>query len=186
MDAVLDPAAEAVAKEQDRLVQTPEGSTLYMARRSELRLVLERMRSVRNSEGDEVDIRPGVTVEFREGILRVPTEGPCIVADGREVDGAEIVSQLERHRRKGDLEGGFWRVDPTAPPVSKEELDTLVRLAISLDVAGIEAYIAQERAGWNRDELVSSAQEGLERVRGAIVAAEAAGAANAAAESKGK
>jgi hypothetical protein len=44
----------------------------------------------------------------------------------------------------GNVEEGFWRVDPTAPAPSRAEIETLTQAAIALDS---EKLLAADRAG---------------------------------------
>jgi hypothetical protein len=158
--------AERPPTEDVRLVSQPDTSVLFMARRSDLRLVMKPIRTLRNREGDAVEDLPGVKIEFKDGVFRVPTDPKATVTlvDGESFEAAKILEWLEKHRLKGDWQEGFWKVDPTAPPLSRAELDTLQSLAIELDRSGLEAFIAQEEEGWAREDLLAAARGTLERV----------------------
>jgi hypothetical protein len=153
----------SVAEQQ--MVSVPDTSTLFMARRGELRLIKRPIRQTRNVEGNPADTIPGEAVAFHDGVLRVPPRGKVRLDDGREGDAADILEWLQRHPLKGDWEEGFWQVDHTAPPPSQAELDTLQELAMDLDADGLERFIAQELDGWERQELIEVAEKSLARVR---------------------
>ena len=42
------------------------------------------------------------------------------------VDAQELIAWMGRHRLNGDRHEGFWQVDPTAPPVSEDEMSRLM------------------------------------------------------------
>lgn len=151
--------------EQERLVATPDSHVLFMCRRSDLRLVKTPRYPRYGPGGQQVGEKPGEVVAFRDGTLRVPRTGMAILEDGRQVDAEEIVEWLEGHRLFTDSEDGFWRVDPTAPPVSQAEIDALNDIVLDLDEDKLLAFIEQERAGWGRDDLLASAERVLERMR---------------------
>jgi hypothetical protein len=153
----------SVAEQQ--MVSVPDTSALFMARRGELRLVRKAIRQTRDAEGRPAETIPGETIAFHDGVLRVPHEGTIRLTDGRETEAAGILDWLEAHPLKGDVQEGFWRVDPTAPAPSQAELDKLQELAMELDVAGLEAFIEQESAGWARESLLDVATRTIERAR---------------------
>lgn len=146
------------------LVSQPDGSVLFMARRSNLRLVKRPIRIKRDAEGNAIDQTAGETIEFKDGVFRCPIEGECVLTNGARVPSEIIVKWLEGHILKDDTQEGFWRVDPTAPPLSQAELGTLQTLAIDLDADGLAQFIADELKGWQREELLSVAKGTLERV----------------------
>lgn len=152
------------------LVSQPDQSALFMATRSNLRLVWESIRTVRDAEGVAVDKTMGKTLEFREGVLRVPLDPAreVTLTNGESAPAAEALRFLEKHRLNGDWQEGFWRVDPTAPPPSQAELDMLQTLALDLDAEGLERFIAEESGGWKRTALIEVAQGTLERVQGKL------------------
>ena len=148
------------------LVSRPDTSVLFMARRSDLRLVMKPIRTLRNREGDAVEDLPGVKIEFKDGVFRVPMEAKATVTlvDGESFEAGKLLPWLEGHKLNGDWHDGFWKVDPTAPPLSRAELDTLQSLAIELDRTGLESFIGQEESGWAREDLLAAARGTLERV----------------------
>jgi hypothetical protein len=148
---------------EERLVSSPETSVLFMCRRSDLRLVKHPRYPIYGPAGRKVGEERGEILAFREGVLRVPKDGEVELEDGRKISSAEAIEFLDGHRLKDSLEEGFWRVDPTAPPVSQGEISKL--LEISYDEDLLLALIAQEEAGWNRDALIVPAKETLERLR---------------------
>jgi len=149
----------------EQMVAVPDTSTLFMARRSDLRLVKKSIIQTRDREGQPAETIPGETVEFHDGVLRVPHEGTMQLADGRAIPADEVRAWLEQHPMLGDWQEGFWLVDPTAPPPSQDELDQLQELAMDLDVDGLERFIVQELEGWGRPALVETAEKSLEKVR---------------------
>jgi hypothetical protein len=152
----------AVAEQQ--MVSVPEASALFMARRSDLRLVKKAIRQTRDVEGNPAETIPGETLAFLDGVLRVPLEGRIRITDGREIDAGEAIAWLDEHPLKGDWQEGFWRVDPTAPPPSEAEIDKLQELAMELDVTALAQFIEQERAGWARPKLLEVAERSLDRI----------------------
>ncbi len=162
----MSPATLDSAPTEDRaLVSVPDGSIMFMARRSDLRLVKRPIRIKRDAEGNAIDQTPGETVQFKDGVFRCPVDGEVVLTNGERVPSGVISKWLEAHILKDDTQEGFWRVDPTAPPLSKAELDVLQTLAIDLDADGLTAFIAQERAGWGREELLGVAEGTLSRVQ---------------------
>ncbi len=177
MSATAAPEAPAVARERELHVQTPETTVLFMARRSSLRLVLRPTRQTRDAEGNVAETIQGATLAFHEGVLRIPKEGDVDLEAGNTMPAEDVLARLERHKRFGDVNEGFWRVDPVAPPPSQEELDTLMRLATELDADGLQAFIAAEREGWAREALLTTAEGALERMAALRQSADANAAA---------
>lgn len=149
----------------EALVSQPESSVLFMARRRSLRLVKESILPRYGAAGQKVGEQPGQTVVFRDGTLRVPLEGEMVLEDGRKCDAVEVLEWLEKHPRLKDLNEGFWRVDPTAPPVTGEEMRAIMEAAIELDEDKLVALVEQERAGWDREAVLSTAEDALTRIR---------------------
>lgn len=181
--------AETEAPTADQpLVSQPDASALFMARRSNMRLVLESIRTIRDAEGVAVDKTAGKTIEFREGTLRVPTDGrPVSFTNGEEGDSQAVLARLRKHRLLGDLQEGFWEVDPTAPPLSQDELDRMLSFALELDVDGLREFIRQEETGWAREALLDPARGTLKRVEEALDrSAQELAAATAEAEERGR
>jgi hypothetical protein len=155
----------AVATYDDLLVSQPETKTIWMSRRSELQLVLvARQPKVAAATGQKTGETLGEMVRFEDGVFRCPPTGTVTLADGRQADAAEITAKLETHKLKGDMEEGFWRVDPTAPPLSRAEMETLTQAAIALDSEKLLALIAQEEAGWGREDVLSIARDAVESI----------------------
>ncbi len=152
--------------EAPQLVSQPDTSALFMATRSNLRLVKKAIRTIRGPEGEAVDQTLGETLEFNEGVLRVPLapDGEVTCLNGERIPAPDVLAWLGKHRMNGDWQEGFWRVDPTAPPPSQEELDTLQELAIDLNDEGLTLFVEQERAGWNRPQLIEIAERTLEKI----------------------
>jgi hypothetical protein len=177
------------APTEDRvLVSQPDGTVLFMSRRSNLRLVKRPIRIKRDAEGNAIDQTAGETIEFKEGVFRCPIDGECVLTNGERLPSSIVVKWLEGHILKDDTQEGFWRVDPTAPPLSPQELATLQDLAISLDAEGLERLIREEQAGWAREELLTVAQGTLDRVEARLesIAAEQKAAVDAALEGAAK
>lgn len=151
--------------EQERLVATPEDTVLFMCRRADLRLTKTPRYPIRGASGQQVGETQGQVVAFRDGVLRVPKDGPVVLEDGRETDSGEVIAWLEKHRLFRDLEDGFWRVDPTAPLVSSDEIAALLEIVALYDEEKLVAFIEQERSGWAREDLLGTAETALERMR---------------------
>jgi hypothetical protein len=165
----MPPVAEMDAPPADRvLVSQPDTSVLFMSRRSSLRLVKKAIRPVRGAEGQQVDVTQGETIQFVDGVLRLPREGRVMLQNGDSIDAGDALGWVEGHKLMGDWQEGFWRVDPTAPPLSKVELDALMDLAVNLDADGLRDLIAQEEAGWGRADLLESARGTLVRVEATL------------------
>jgi hypothetical protein len=173
----------ATITETDRLVSQPQREIVYTARRSDLQLIKTPRYPLRGAMGEQVGETPGITVQFTNGMLRLPLEGEVITAHGIAVDAAELLTWLEGHRLNGDRFEGFIKLEQAAPPVSAEELRALTRASVSLDEAGLQAIIDAEREGWGREDLIGSAQEALDGIQ--AIKAEAAQQAEAPAKPKG-
>ena len=152
------------------LVAPADSTVLYMSRRSELRLTKRRRFPVRNPVTGEVEgVSPGEFVAFRDGQVRIPKEGTVTLQDSldggtAEVEAADVHKWLASHRLFGNQTEGFWRVDPTAPPVSNDELGALMDAALGLDADTLEEIIRQEREGWGREQILERAQDALEKI----------------------
>lgn len=144
-----------------QLVSTPTKSTLFMCRRSDLRLVKTPRYPQYGIGGQKVGEQPGQAVQFVNGRLDVPEKGKLQLDDGRTADSQEILSWLTEHPLNGSVEEGFWVVDQLAPPVSEEEINLL--LEHSLDPVMLREIIGQEEQGWARDGLLGPARKQLER-----------------------
>jgi hypothetical protein len=152
---------------EDPLVSAPPRAAIFMSRRSDLRLVKTPKIPRIAATGMKIGEEPGETLVFRAGRLDVPHEGTVELEDGRECDAQEVRAFLTSHRWFGDTQDGFWEVEQVGPPVSKQEMDAVVNAALEFDEAKLEAIVAQESAGWGRQDLIASASEALERMRAA-------------------
>src|SRR4051794_8765586 len=156
--------AATATDEVQTLVSTPEKGALFMAIREDLRLVKFPRYPQFGAGGQKVGENFGEVVPFRDGVLRVPATGTITLEDGREADAGEVLAFLENHRLRGDMNEGFWRVDPTAPPVSKDELKALMRAAATLDTESLERALSAERDGWDRPDMIEAIEENLATV----------------------
>lgn len=153
------------------LVSKPDTAALFMAIREDLRLVKFPRYPQFGAGGQKVGENFGEVVNFRDGVLRVPAQGTITLEDGREKDAAEVLTWLvgdgegtQPHKLLGDRHQGFWRVDPTAPPVSKDELKALMRAAATLDTESLERALSDERDGWDRPDMIEAIEENLATV----------------------
>lgn len=145
------------------LVQSSEKTWLYMCRRSNLRLIrIPRGTLINPATGQrEVGAVPGQAVAFHEGVLRVEKDGEVTLEDGSTAPSADILEWLDKHRLNGNVEEGFWRVDPTAPPVSQDEMRTLMQAALALDEDTLRRIAEEEREGWGRSAIIEEAESAL-------------------------
>lgn len=150
------------------LVAPTDKTILWMSRRSDLRLTKRARRTVRNLNTGELEgVTPGQYVGFRDGQIRIPKEGTVTIQDTLdggefEIPAEEMNAWLERHRLNGDRQEGFWRVDPTAPPVSQAEMQTMMTAALEVDVATLAHIVEQEEKGWQREQILEPARKALE------------------------
>jgi hypothetical protein len=172
-------------EEVDALVQQPDASVLFVAKRSDLRLVkTARYPLVAPNTGQRLGETRGITVSFApNGEFRCPLEGEVTIMDPggagqAKLPAEELLTFLEGHPRCGDPNEGFQRVDPKAPPLGQEEQQRLMDAATDWDIETLEAIIVQERAGWGREQIIDR------RRRGAIEAAGAEAAAQERAEAR--
>lgn len=156
-----------------QLVSTPVKSTLFMCRRSDLRLVKVPRYPQFGIGGQKVGEQKGEAIQFVNGRFDVPDSGKVTLDDGRTADAQEILQWLKSHPLLGNVEEGMWVVDQMAPPVSVDEMKMLNRLSMNGDEAAIEEFISQERAGWDRADLIEAAQDALGQVREITAALEA-------------
>lgn len=161
--ATAEPVIEA-------LVQQPDPSVLFIAKRSDLRLVhTGRYPIVVPSTGQRLGESRGVTVAFNNHEFRCPLEGEVTIMDPggagqAKLPAEELLAFLESHPRCGDPNEGFQRVDPKAPPLGQEEQQRIVEAATAWDVDTLRSIVAQERAGWNREQVIEVAQGAIQRV----------------------
>jgi hypothetical protein len=159
-------------QEAERVVSSPAASTLYMSRRSELRLVKVPTYPVFGPGGLKVGEQPGLTVEFKDGQFRVPHEGEVILAKGQRIEAGELNTWLQQHPLLHDLEGGFWKVDPVAPPVSQEEMEAITDAALELSEERLRQILTQEQQGWQREQILTTVQRTLDKLEQATAPAE--------------
>lgn len=166
MSAVADPPI-------DTIVSQPARERMFAARRSELILVMKTEYPERGPSGEQVGLKPGIRVQFRDGILRVPTEGTIKSQQGRDVPVDEVLAFLDRHPRFGDGEEGFVEIAQVAPPASEEETTAITELLGNADLEGLRAMLEREQAGWNRPVLTKpllNSIETMERLQAQIEA----------------
>lgn len=161
------PAGESV----EGVIAKKPPMRIYFARRADLVLTKRKDRPVRNAEQEVVDVVLGERVAFTEGVLRIPLKGTFPGARGERIDAQEAVRWLEGdgddvapHPLLDDRQEGFWLHEEVAPELTSAEQTSLVELAEERNVDGIKAYIAAERAGWAREDILTVASEALERV----------------------
>lgn len=164
--------------DDDQLVSQPDRGTIFLARRDGLRLTKVSRYPIRGASGQQVGETPGEVLVFRDARFYCPAEGTVAVEDGREIDAAEVRAWLlggtvvkdgqevtfRPHRLLGDVNEGFWAVETKAPPVSREELDRIVNATMQWDVPTLERILEQERAGWEREDVLQVAEGAIERI----------------------
>jgi hypothetical protein len=165
-------------------VSQPVRTTIFLARREDLRLVKVARQPHYGPGGQKQGEHLGQVVPFRNGRLDVPEKGKMILEDGREADAQEVLEWLLRHPQLGSTEEGFWKIDPSAPAVSEADLDMLLENALEADV--LREIIRQEEAGWARDALLRPARKQLEKVERVEAEMAEEQAAREAAEKKAK
>jgi hypothetical protein len=154
-----------------QLVSKPDDSIVYMSRREELRLTMKARYPVRNTiTGQPEVVTRGIFCGFRGGTLRIPREGTVNLVDTLdggeyEMEAEEVHKWLQKHRRYGDRSEGFWMLEQPAPPVTAEEINRLVQAATDWNVELLEEVIAQESAGWKREDVLKVAQGSIDRIR---------------------
>lgn len=160
--AVLEALEEPVVED---IVPRRDPSVVFMARRSDLRLVKSPKQPSYNSAGTKVGETAGQTIEFREGVLRVPREGKLRIGDGRTIPVDELLAWLEEHPMLDSVEEGFWRVDPAAPPLSSDEAAAIQRFSRRLDLDGLAAMLSAERDGWAREKVLGVLMDTIDEVK---------------------
>lgn len=166
--------ATATAPEHDvemrPLVAPIEKSILYMSRRSALRLTMKARQPIRNPVTGQVEGKThGIFCGFIEGVLRIPKEGTVTLVDTldggeSELDAKVVHEWLAKHRLAGNTNEGFWRVDPTAPPITREEFARISEAGAGWDRETLEEIIRQEKAGWAREDILRVAQGTIDRI----------------------
>jgi hypothetical protein len=153
------------------LVSKPDDSLVYMSRRVELRLTMKARYPVRNTiTGQPEGMTSGIFCGFRGGVLRVPREGMVNLVDTLdggefEIEAEKVHDWLGKHRLNGNRTEGFWVLETPAPPVTAEEINRLVQAATDWNVELLEEVIAQETAGWGREDVLRVAQGSIDRIR---------------------
>lgn len=163
------------------LVSPTDSTVLYMSRRSELRLTMvPRYPKLNQVTGQKQGDTKGVFIGFRDGQVRIPKTGEYVTVDtldGGEsapMQAEEIHEWMGRHRLFGNQLEGFWRVDPTAPPVSSEEMQAMMDAALTLDEETLQEIVRQETAGWGRAQILERAEDALAKIATIKAEAEAA------------
>lgn len=149
---------------EEPLVAARDTKVLFMARRSELRLVKTPILPRFGVAGQKVGDVPGQTVCFRDSTYRCPVDGEIRYEDGRPGDAAEVLEWLKGHHLLGDVNEGFWIVDPTAPAPTEAEMSALLVAATDGDKDRLRAAIEQETVGWGRPAILKAAQAALDRI----------------------
>lgn len=172
--SAVDAAYEAGAVDEQLVAERAAVATFY-SRRKSLRLVIEpRYEQVAPQTGRALGRSPGVTVEFKENHLALPGSGPVKIANGRKAEAEDLLEALREHDLFKDVHDGFWEVDPSAPPAAAEELQRLVTAGLAGDIATLEKMAGQERAGWQRSELLALIAESIDQVKDAKAREDAA------------
>jgi hypothetical protein len=155
----------------ETLVSPTDQTVLYMSRRAELRLTMvPRYPKLNQVTGAKQGETKGAFIGFRDGQVRIPKTGEYVTVDtldggeSQPMPAEEVHEWLSRHRLFGNRFEGFWRVDPTAPPVSQDEMRVMMNAATTLDEETLREIVRQEEAGWAREDILSVAREALERI----------------------
>lgn len=201
MSAAAPETEQADESTTEIVVAAKKPVRVYFARREELVLTKRKSKRVM-SGGEQVDVEPGELLSFINGKLTVPLDDDLITLQGLHIDGQEVIDFLEGnegrelargekrispHHLFGDRQEGFWLHEEVAPAITPAEQGSLIELAEERDVEGIEAFIAAEREGFNRPDLIATAEGTLERVRERLAKdAEAKAKADAEADAEAK
>lgn len=173
---------ESVASDATPEIQQPARSVLFIAKRSDLRLVwVPRHPIINPASGVRTGMSRGRVLAFRDGSLTIPLDNPDGMVHGIDTadagDWSEetdvVLEWLRNHRLNGDFQEGFEEVKQTAPEISDAELDLLQEAAINFDMDALRAFIAKEESGWQREQLLGRARKTLEKIEVAYAAAEA-------------
>lgn len=167
----------AVAEKPVAAVSKPSGDRRYIARRSDLLLVLSRDRKrVSQETGETIETVQGKRLAFHEGELIVPAKGYVRGARGERLPRQEVIDMLEGrgepgdedyvqpHEHFGDMEEGFWLLAQAAPPLGEDETKGIVRLAIAGDIEALEGMLTAEQEGWERPEMVELLSDAIAQV----------------------
>lgn len=147
------------APPSDTLVSQPAREVMFAARRSGLRLVHTPTYPIYASNGRKLGEDRGITIEFRDGILRVPLDGQVVTANRTKIPAPELIEWLDEHPLNGDSWEGFTRIEQTAPPVSEEELDAIS--SATFNPEALQAILDAERAGWGRGAVTRTVEKRL-------------------------
>jgi hypothetical protein len=114
-------------------------------------LVRDPQRVIRDHRtGEEVGKTDPVRIQFRGGRY--------VAQD------ADEVSWLKAHRLFGDPEDGFNLLPLPAPAVSQDEINAMLSAAAANDAETLQAMLEDERANWDRSDVVDLLEGTLERV----------------------
>lgn len=147
------------------LISQPAREVTYAARRSDLQLIKTARYPTLGPGNVKVGETPGVAVQFVEGVYRIPLEGKVVTKHGVAVEAAELHPWLQSHRLFDDMQEGFVKVEQAAPPLTAAEIKAVTRAQIRVQPDVLEEIVAQERAGWNRPELIEVAEDALSELR---------------------
>lgn len=103
---------------------------------------------------NQADYENGL-VKFENGFLRV-REGEQVLPNPKTGEPEDLVTFLERQRSFGNF---FHRVDDPAPPVSQEEMATL--MAAAGDKAALEQIFEAESEGHARPQILEAVRTQL-------------------------
>lgn len=161
-------------------ISTPNRDRVYIARHSDLLLILARDRKrVAQETGETIETIQGKRLKFIEGELTVPEKGIVRGARGEQLAAQEVVDLLEGrgepgdedfiqpHPKLGDMEEGFWLRPKLAPPMSEAEAQQVVDLAIARDAEGLHALLTAEQNGWERSDMLDLVASTLDKVEAA-------------------
>jgi hypothetical protein len=132
------------------IAKKPDGEVFESAR-FELVLVRDPQRVIRDARsGEVVGKTEPVRIHFRGGRYTAQD--------------ADEVSYLKGHRLFGDPEDGFSLMPMPAPAVSQEEINAMLAAAAANDAETLQAMLEDERANWDRADVVDLLEGTLERV----------------------
>jgi hypothetical protein len=155
----------AVISPPDSIVSQPEQTRTFFAYREELVLVMKTEYPVRGPSGEQVDLSEGIRLQFQAGMLRVPLTGHVTSQQGRKVPAKDVTEFLDAHKLNGDRFEGFTELAQAAPPVSEDELTHITIAVARGDTDQLNAILDDERAGWDRREIVHAVEQGLGALR---------------------
>lgn len=156
---------EAATLDHPEVAVSGPSSIIYLARRQNLILCHTPVRPIFGANGQKQGDTLGLRIEFQDGRFDCPLEGEYVAGNGFRIDAGELREWLTAHRLLDDAAEGFWKVDPAAPAPSTTELQTIVDLAMGLDLDGLEAMVKAEREGWQRQPVLDMASRAIEKVQ---------------------